>query len=186
MIGSRRAAAALEQASSRRILLALVAQELSPSTLSERTGLSLSLLHHHLGKLLGLGLISVAGETKRAGRPVRCYRAVAHEFFVPGHLRGDGPGRALARELAIALEASRAREGGAGVAYYIDEGRPRMRIVRDAGGEQYFEAWLRLSLTRRQASELAGDLDELFHRYAAGGKQNEKTHLAYVAIARSK
>ena len=58
------------------ILLALAGQERSLSELAAFTGERMSLLLHHVRALQAAGLVQVAREQARAGRPIRFYRAM--------------------------------------------------------------------------------------------------------------
>ncbi len=183
-IQSTRAAAAFEHPTSRRIVLELVAKEQSLRELARATGLSLSLLHYHVGRLRALGLIEIAREERRPGRPVKRYRAAARTFFVPAGLEARGAGEALARELAAALQRDRIRSDDAGAAYFVDDaGAPRMRRVRGRGGQGAFEAWVTLSLTPRDAEDLGDEIRALFARYANRGGGAAHRILAYCAFA---
>ena len=187
VIEGREAAQAFERTKSRRILLELVAGERSAQELADRTGLSPSLLHHYLGRLLRLGLIAIVGETKRAGRSIRRYRAVAREFLVPSHLDMPGPSRALAAELAAALRDSRARQPDSGILYFVEDGRPRILRLGDDSFAEGFEIWSRLGLTPVQARSLADELRSVLRRYEPGARPGSgaRRHLAYFAMART-
>src|SRR5438270_7767765 len=79
-----RAAAAFAAAPTRGILFALMKRDLSLSDLRSLSGMSLSLLHYHIKRLQNLGLVRETVAEPRAGRPIKFYRAVAHQFHVPG------------------------------------------------------------------------------------------------------
>ena len=183
-IDSPRAAAAFAHPQSRRIVLALIAEPRSLRELEEETGLSLSLLHYHVGRLCALGLIAVVGEDRRAGRPVKRYRATAKRFFVPAALASGDAGEALGRELRAGLERDRARRDDAGVEYFLDpEGRPRMSRVRGEAEAHAFELWLTLSLTTGEARSLAEEVRAVFDRYAGRTSPGARPVLAYWALA---
>src|SRR5690348_3764855 len=97
-VDSRRVAAALEHPRSRQIILEMVATERSLQELANATGLSLSLLHYHVQRLLTFGLIRVVRKEKRAGRSVNRYRAVARRFLVIGSVTTRAGATALMRE----------------------------------------------------------------------------------------
>ena len=183
-IQSTPAAAALEHPTSRRIVLELVAKEQSSRDLARATGLTLSLLHYHVGRLLALGLIEITREERRPGRPVKRYRAVARTFFVPASLGTLGAAAALARELRAGLDRERARRDDAGAAYFVDDsGAHRMRRVHGRGRQGAFEAWVTLSLTPRDAETLSDEIRGLFARYADRGGRAARPTLAYCAFA---
>jgi DNA-binding transcriptional ArsR family regulator len=142
-------------------------------------GLPLNLAHYHLRQLVDAGLVDIARERKRAGRPVKFYRARYSTYFVPAWLLRSRPPDQLARDLADALESSRARSG-AGVLLDIDDsGRPRMRET--AGSEPIpLEIWRRLKLSRKDAEALFGELTAAVHRYelASRGRTTWIVHLA--------
>src|SRR4051812_40758344 len=80
------------------ILLALAGQERSLSELAAFTGERMSLLLHHVRALQAAGLVQVAREQARAGRPIRFYRAIAEAFFVPAEFAAMFPAHRLAEE----------------------------------------------------------------------------------------
>jgi len=182
-IASRRAATALEHARSRQILLTLAASERSLGDLAGSLGLSLSLLHYHVGRLRKLGLVKLVREDRRPGRPVKRYRAVARAFFLPAAKASRGSGDGLSRELREALERDRAKRQDSGTLYFVDEnGAQRMRRVGASSSGDAFEAWIALSLDKRSAENLARDIGALFARYA--NHRGGRPHLAYCAFAR--
>ena len=64
----------------------LVYAELSAAQLAKLTGLDVKAAHHRLTRLHQADLALVSAEQRRAGRPVKIYRASAQEFHVPFHL----------------------------------------------------------------------------------------------------
>jgi DNA-binding transcriptional ArsR family regulator len=182
-IETARAAAALEHRQSRRIVLDLAASERSLQELARATGLSLGLLHYHVGRLRALGLVEIAREERRAGRPVKRYRAAAKRFFVPAGLASDD--RALERELRAGLDRDRARRDDSGVAYFVDDkGAHRMRRIQGSAKTRASESWIRLSLTHQEAEDLGADLRALFARYARpAGRAGALPVIAYCAFA---
>ncbi|PTA67851.1 ArsR/SmtB family transcription factor [Deinococcus arcticus] len=65
------------------VLGPLIPEALSASEVARRCGRPLNTTHHHLTRLLGAGLVAIAGERPRGGRPIKLYRAVARTFRVP-------------------------------------------------------------------------------------------------------
>ena len=63
-----------------------VAQEQSVSEAATEVGCSLETMLYHVNRFLDAGLLRVAREKPRAGRPIKLYRSVADAFFVPFHL----------------------------------------------------------------------------------------------------
>ncbi|HEY5070497.1 MAG TPA: hypothetical protein VII63_00555 [Caulobacteraceae bacterium] len=159
-----------------------MANEHSLQQLARATGFSLSLLHYHVGRLRTLGLIEIAREERRAGRPVKHYRAMARTFFVPASFQVRGAGEALERELRAGLQRDRVRQGDAGAVYFVDDaGAHRVRRVRGSGGRGGFEAWITLSLTPRDAETLSDEIGALFARYANRNGDAARRILAYCA-----
>jgi hypothetical protein len=115
---------------------------------------ALNLLHHHLRKLVFLGLVRIEREEARPGAPVKFYRATARSFFVSAELMKQVPGasqhvelrESLARSLALSLQ---------GVVFFHDGQGPRMRLVREpARRATVGEIRLELHLSEAAASEL--------------------------------
>lgn len=67
----------------RRVLGAFLAGEGTVAGSARETGLDLRIVHRDVRALCAAGLLTVVREEKRAGRPIKVYRAVASAFFVP-------------------------------------------------------------------------------------------------------
>jgi DNA-binding transcriptional ArsR family regulator len=183
-INSTQAAAAFAHPRSRSIVLELAANEQSLQQLARATGMSLNLLHYHVGRLRALGLVVIAREERRPGRPVKRYRAAARRFFVPAGLAAHGAGEALERELRAGLQRDRLRRDDAGAVYFVDDaGAHQVRHVRGLRRQRAFEAWITLSLTARDAENLGEEIKALFARYANHGGGAARRILAYCAFA---
>jgi DNA-binding transcriptional ArsR family regulator len=183
-ISDVRAAALFAGATSRSILLELVAREQTLSGLRKALGLSLSLLHYHVSRMAGLGLVTVASENRPTGRPRKTYRAVARAFFVPAHLERRDARRALALELNAALEQARARSREDGVLYSWDQTNgPRMKRI---GGDRVdgAELWGRLTLSDKEAAQLGSELRDVLGRYQSSSMNGKTAYLAHFAFAR--
>lgn len=182
-IMSRQAAAPFNRPRSRRLLLTLLAGPISLGELSSLTNTSLSLLHHHLGRLLDLGLVEVSGTRSRGGRPIKLYRATGAAFFVPIELVDALPGDSESVRLRQALERGLGC-GVQGVLYFHDGVGGRMRLVRDpTRASPAQELWLELTLDDDEAATLAAELRELMQRYAARPKTEGKTYIVHAALA---
>src|SRR5262249_16792209 len=152
-IADRRAAAVLENPRQRRLLLLLVERARSTSELSRLTEAPLNLLHHHLRKLVSLGLARIEREEARSGAPVKFYRATARSFFVPAELMKQVPGASLEAQLRESLAQSLARTLQ-GAVYCHDGQGPRMRLVREPDRRATAaETWLELHLSETAARE---------------------------------
>ncbi len=178
-----RAAAVFAVPRQRRILLSLIDQERSLSQLASLTETPLNLLHHHLRKFLRLGLVRIERQEKRAGAPIKYYRATARAFFVPAELMGAELGAGLnsrLREL-LARSLSRTLRG----AIYSHDGKgPRMRLVREAGSRaSTAELWMELRLSRADAAALVDELRALLHRFEARSRKTHRRYLVHAALA---
>ena len=182
-IADPRAAATLESPRQRRILLLLVERARSMSELSRLTQAPLNLLHHHVRKLVSLGLLRIEREEARSGAPVKFYRATARAFFVPAELMKQVPGasqdallrESLARSLALSLQ---------GVVYFHDGQGPRMRLVREPGRRATAaETWLELHLSDAAAGELEQEIRSIFLRFQSRPGKGGRRYLVHAAIA---
>lgn len=77
------AARLLTHPGSVRFFKPFIARELSASEAAEELGCQLNTMLYRIGTFLEAGLLRVTREQKRAGRPVKRYRAVADAFFIP-------------------------------------------------------------------------------------------------------
>lgn len=182
-IDDPRAADVFRAARQRSILLSLLDEDRSLSELSRLTDTPLNLLHHHLRKLLRLGLVRMTHQKRRAGAPIKFYRAVARRFFVPAELMGALPDTELTARLRARLSESLA---GAldGVLFFSDAGRPRMRLVKAAGARgAATEMWLELRLSSAEAALLAAELRALLHRFESRSKSSHRRWLVHAALA---
>lgn len=88
-------------------LIYLLQREAHASHLATLTGRLLRQVHHQLTRLLNAQLIEVTGLQRRAGRPIKLYRATATHFQVPFHLMPHPDLRAVLGHLfALLSEAS--------------------------------------------------------------------------------
>ena len=167
-----------------RILLALAGQERSLGELAALTGERMSLLHHHVRALQTSGLVQIAREQARAGRPIRFYRAVADAFFVPAEFAAMFPAHGLAEELRQSLERSRMKTLK-GVLYASDQGRPMIRLVTETPGKSgSWEKWLDIRLSEADAAAMIQELDAVVRRFAARATPGEGVrHIVHAAIA---
>lgn len=167
----------------RRILLALIPEPRSLAQLAKLTDTRLNLLHHHIAKFMRLGLVSIVGEERRAGAPVKYYRAAARSFFVPGELMERPPGVGMARELRRLLERGLAHSF-TGVVFSHDEQGPRMRPVRDPDiHNRATELWLDLRLSEADAEELADELRRVLRRFEPRSAPAQRRLIVHVALA---
>ena len=176
-------AAFLSESRRRRILLSFVGQERSLSEVSAALEMPLNLLHHHVKRLLTFGILEVVREQRRAGRPIRYYRATADAFFIPATLMASSVGATLSRELRAGLDA--AAHEAAGMVLDLDgAGRPRLRLMGDKLPSIPWEAWRLMRLSRKAAMEFGLELNALLRRYERQASDTGPTYLFHAAFIR--
>jgi DNA-binding transcriptional ArsR family regulator len=164
------------------LLLEFVGSERTLSDVASTSGLGLSLLHHHVMRLLAFGLVEVVREEPRAGRPVRYYRATHDAFFVPSDLASGSFSEPLQKEMRRALE--NVTDQSSGILIDLDdEGRPRVRPVGEDGPSHPWEMWRILKLDRKAAADFGLELKALVRRFSMESKEKE-TFLLHVAFAK--
>jgi DNA-binding transcriptional ArsR family regulator len=171
----------------RRLVLHLIGRERSLAEIAADTGLDLKRLHYHATVLTELGLLMVAHEKKRAGRPIKMYRASAKAFFVPDDAAHSGPAEVLTAELRRSLAKQRARSH-AGIVYHMGEdGEPRMQSVQrsPAKGMPAVEHWRVLRLSRLDAERLSKEIEDRFQAYADRHDDLAESFLVHFALAPS-
>ena len=164
----------------RRLVLELVRGERSLKNLADITGMSLALLTYHVRRLVALGLVREHRKKPRAGRPVRMYRAVAPAFFVPAAL-APPPDTQLAADFTNALRDARQGDTGGGVYYFLDQGRPAMRLTAARKGPPVLDLWRMMTLSDAEARELTLELEKLLARFSGGTRG--KSYLVHAALA---
>lgn len=150
--------------------------------LAEAVATPLNLLHHHVKKLMELGLVQVTGTRLRAGAPIKLYRATATAFLVPAELAGPTPDplnhklrNALARNLAGTYK---------GTLYNHDGTEGRMHLVRNnAVRARASEIWAELELCDTDAAALAQELSAVLKRYAGRPGKRRRHYIVHAAIA---
>ena len=168
----------------RRIVTAFMGGERSLSEAAAALAMPMNRLAYHVGALLRLGLLEVTRERKRAGRPIRYYRAVADAFVIPAAMMVRRPGDGLAAELRGLLGQAETLAGTRDMMLSLDStGRP---LLSRCGGEAEADAceyWRVLTLSRSDARALAGDLGQLLRKYDRSGEKGAQAYLAHVAMA---
>jgi DNA-binding transcriptional ArsR family regulator len=174
------AAAVLNRPRLHALLAALIARECTTTALVGLTGMSYSLLSHHLKRLQALGWVVVAGYAPRAGRAAALYRATARSYFIPARWCQALPGDRLARDLRAALDSTCAPEG---VLLFNEDG-PRLRLVHPQARRDTTELWLRLRLSAPAARQFNEELQALFERWRAQQSPTGRAYLLHGACAR--
>lgn len=177
-------AAALVDPVRRRILTAFIGRERSLSEAAGALAMPLNRLAYHVGALLRLGLVRVEREQKRAGRPIRLYRAVADAFLVPATAIARRPGAGLAAELRAALDRTEQLAGGSDMIVALDAvGRPVMRRHGAELAADACEYWRVLQLSRSEARAVAAELGALLRRYESKPGKRKRPYLLHAALA---
>ncbi len=178
------AAAAFANAPTRAMIFELMKGERSLSQLRDALGVSLSLLHYHVGRLQRLGLVTVSAVNRRSGRPIKIYRSVASEYRVPGLVARRTAGAGLKDELNEALERAELRYPTE-TAYFLDgQGMPRMRRSQNAAGSTMHQRWCRLRLSARAAAELTQEVSDLLAKYERADAPRGQAHICHFALAK--
>jgi DNA-binding transcriptional ArsR family regulator len=174
------AAALLGRPALHPLLAALIDQTCTMTMLVAASGMSYSLVTHHLRRMVALGLAEVVGETPRAGRASRLYRATAKSYLIPVEWVETMPGEQLARTLREALDRQRAPIG----LLLWSEGGPRMRLLLDAPRPDTLELWQQLRLSPAAARQFNAELEALIQRWRGQQGTAGATYLVHAACAR--
>ncbi len=183
-IADGRAAAVFSNPLRRRLVLLLAAHEQSVTEIAGVTGLDLKQLHYHITALLRLGLVTIARERPRAGRPVKIYRAIATAFFVPEQLVAAKSAAALSLEMRNYLD-KMYDLSRAGVVYHLGEnGEPRMRSVQNPRIKPVAAAeyWRVLQLSRPEALRLSKEIDDCLRACVRRSKGIAGAYLVHFAF----
>lgn len=163
------------------VLAALIDRTCAMAELTALSGMSYSLLSHHLRRMVSLGLVRVAGQLPRAGRPTTLYRATARSYFIPAAWCQTLPGDQLARELREALQREISPKG----LLLWSEGGPRIRLILDRPRPDALEVWMRLRLSPAAARQFNEDLKALFERWRGQESPRGARYLAHAAFVKA-
>lgn len=168
----------------RRILAQFLGRERALADAGRALGMPLNRLSYHVAAFLRLGLLVVTRAQRRAGRPIRFYRACADSFLVPAALMRERAGDALARELRASLARAAAIDGPGDMLFMLDaSGRPRMERTGTAVESDASEYWRVLTLNPREARALARRLADLLREYESRPARGSAAYLVHVAVA---
>jgi hypothetical protein len=183
-ISNRAEAAALDHPVRSRLLMACALRERSLTELAKAIGQPLPKLHYHVGRLMACGLLRESRIARRAGRPIRYYRASAESFLISLADMGEQVSEGWSRELRRSL-AEQANRRDLSLFYHTDEaGGLRVRLIDPEGGgrrSNAFDYWKVLRLTAEQRMALAGELSALITRYE--GAQAGDLFFVHAAFA---
>lgn len=178
-VNDPRAAAVFASPERRHLLFAFIGRERTLAEVARDSSASLSLLHYHVRRLCGLGLLRETGEIRRGGRPMKTYTAAAETFVVPGDLLDGGPGYGLRRELNQALEQLDAGADACWTFFRDADGGMRMR--RDLRSKAPVELWRLMPLDDATLRELAGEIEAVLNRYdRRPPSRAAKSHLVHA------
>ncbi|MBV9881913.1 MAG: hypothetical protein JO276_02795 [Sphingomonadaceae bacterium] len=168
----------------RRILLWFTRSPKSIGETAALLGMDLKRTHYYVRKLVRLGLLFVAEERARAGRPILHYRAAGDSFFVPSEVAPKGFGEELARELRESLAIEAARSEGGILFTAAKGGSPRGRVVGQRGAAGAVEMWRVLRLAPKQAAALKRDMTALLNRHQKiAAERGGTAYLVHAAVA---
>lgn len=120
------------------------------SQAAAEVGCKLNAMHYRVGTFLGAGLLKIVREERRAGRPIKSYRAVADAFFVPFQFTAH----ATQQESWLAHTAPVARR--------IARSMAEQHLTRERAGQCVFRDD-RNNLVSIGGRELAEDTEIVFH-----------------------
>ena len=195
-VGKVRVARFLMEHANRALLETFMAQELSVTQAAAQLNLPFNRMYWQVQRLLRLGLLSVARVEQRVGRPIRYYRMVCDEFFIPQDVVSveEVVGQtnielthSLNFSLVRALQDEIGREGGTHIRRRPD-GKLALRLVPALGQESGQSAhppvlhgiWYQWALDAEDASRLQQDMLAIAARY--GGRQGSRTYLVHLAM----
>jgi hypothetical protein len=168
----------------RRLLLAFVDRPLSIAAAARLLGEPIGRVHYHVTGLCRKGLLRVVREEKRAGRPVKYYRASAASFLVPLDLLDRSPGTGLAAELRAGLDDALLRSDEDGILFFTESGEPRVSWFGQAGATgSAGEFWQIVGLAEADVAALGKELRELMLKYEARSSPGGKSYLIHAAFA---
>ena len=159
-----------------------IENEVTVSQVSEHLGLDFNRAYAFVKRLLRLKLVKVARLEKRNGRPIRHYRSVADQFFVPFTLISlEQSLQSMSAELQqtmlqnfvhsellgldrhAGLQVMQSETGAMNCMLMNAPNDPVTRFLNDQPASML--SWLPLSLNFEQAKNLQSELDQLLSRY---------------------
>jgi len=158
-------------------------------------GLSASRMSYWVGKLLDLGLVEFVGTRVQARHRVRLFRSTADSFVFSLDLLTAPDVEVLERYFAPVwrrfltslVHVGRRGEVGWQARFGRTGGQAGFEIVPGSGDLEdagIFNAWVKLSLTRRHAASLRRDMRALVERYAALQDPDAEPHWVHVAAVK--
>lgn len=184
IVGDEAAAAFFATSKTRRILMMFAHQPLSVAEAAERSKTDLKRLHYYVERLLNADLLAVDSVRRRAGRPIKLYRAVAPAFYVPSESLPKPSTDEVAQELRQLLQADEAR-ASAGILVSLGANmEPKVEFVSLGDKPRAgFELWRILRLGRGDFERLRDELDAVISRYQASPANRGQVFLVHAAAA---
>ena len=169
----------------RRILMLFALGPLSLSEAAQRAKFDLKRLHHHVLRLVKLGLLEVCGERSRAGRAIKLYRATSSVFFVPEDLFPKPFGELLSAELRACLDADASKSSRGLLLHVGPNGEPVGRVVKlESGPGEAFELWRILRLSAADVTRLKRELEAVIETFQTSRQGASQVYLVHAAGAR--
>lgn len=179
------AAAIFTNSRLRRILMLFAGEPRSVSEAAIASGIGLKQLHHHVRKLVGLGLLEVVAERRRAGRPLKLYRSRGTSFFIPEEIAPKPFHEELAVELRHCLAAAN-RRASRGMLLSLSEGGQPLAsmLTEEHSAPDGVEMWRILRLTSDEVRALRGEMRAVLDRFERATSGRGNVYLVHGAIAR--
>ena len=137
----------------------------------------------YVRKLEKAGILVVASERRRGGRPQKLYEASAQEFTVADTARHQ----IVSRELSEALmESIERHDRSIAERFFFDGIRWRVEKVYAEGtpaGNRQHELWMVAHLDPDQREALRSEMHTLFNKYGSAQKSGSKRFLVRFACA---
>lgn len=187
----------------RALLGIFMRSEASTSEAAEQLGEDLDAVYYQVRKLENLGILEIARRESRAGRPIKYYRAVARDFFVPFALLPQETFPRAVDEVFIQDISERIAEGltqamrerfddprrwgfrifsdrHGGVHVFVGlsgaagEGWDIQEFVLEPGAPPVFATHASLDLTRGEAKTMQRELHDVVKRWATRSRDNQR------------
>ena len=159
-------------------------EPLSVSEGASRSSFELRRFHYYVQRLLKADLLRVESVRKRAGRPIKLYRAVASAFYVPSEVLSRRSTDGIAQELRHLLQQDEV-QATAGILVSLGANmEPKVEFVTAEGRKRNgFELWRILRLRRENLGRLRRELDEVLSRYQNTHDEKGQVYLVHAAGA---
>jgi hypothetical protein len=155
-----------------------------------------SSLAYYVGRFVKAGLVQVAREQPRAGKPIPVYRSTADAFHVPFDAmppgRRDeflnGSRKLVLGEFTAAVDRAIMNEGGSGIRVLADPVRGVQIDFIDGSRASDIAAtewWGKLTLTDDEARRLSQELEDIVRRYSDDRPgPGKRSYIAMVGMVR--